>query len=159
MKEKLFNLWDDPGEPHIKCVTTNGYVKNNGNAVMGAGVAAQAKVRYPQLPAILGEKLSKDGNHVWPLLDLADQTSVIFSFPVKYKWYETADLDLIKQSAEELVILTDIYEAGIVLLPLPGCGNGRLTWTEVKPHLDPILDDRFWLISNGLRSDFNINTE
>ena len=33
------------------CCTTNKIVKNNGELVMGAGIAKQFKAKYPDLPA------------------------------------------------------------------------------------------------------------
>lgn len=41
-------------------------------------------------------------------------------------------------------------DAGIMLAPVEivasiptGCGNGELTWAQVKAVIEPILDDRF----------------
>lgn len=49
MKEAQGDLWTLPAE--FRCITTNGiWSKNTGEAVMGAGVALDAKRRYPDLP-------------------------------------------------------------------------------------------------------------
>ena len=69
----------------------------------------------------------------------------IIAFPVKHHWAQKADLELIRKSAEQLVEISQYCER--VLIPRPGCGNGQLNWEEVKPILEEILDDRFYVIS------------
>lgn len=76
-----------------------------------------------------------------------------FSFPVKHNWYEHADLKLIERSAKELVdTIDDIFldpddRPPTIYLPRPGCGNGRLKWEDVKPVIEPYLDDRFVVVT------------
>lgn len=142
MVEVLADLWTFHRRAPI-CITTNGSVTKHGLAVMGRGCAREAKERVPSLPALLGDKIRKHGNHVywWPDLEL-------ITFPVKHQWYERADLDLIRKSARVLVFLADEFGWKQVVLPRPGCGNGGRAWeTEVKPILADILDDRFLVIS------------
>ena len=45
-------------------ITTNGFVRSSGSAVMGRGVAAQALKRWPGIDAIVGGMLARVGNHV-----------------------------------------------------------------------------------------------
>lgn len=140
MHEIKSDLWSP--EWDLRCITTNGFVKNNNECVMGRGVAFQAKNKYPQLAKIVGQLIRESGNHVYHLSDYS-----IATFPVKHNWWEKANLMLIRQSIIELETLVDIMpEIKKVALPRPGCGNGKLTWEEVKP-LVAILDDRFYLIT------------
>lgn len=124
------------------CITTNGYVKQNGRAVMGRGVAWQATQKFPGIDRILGTAIRRDGNHVHQLEPRGLSPAVV-SFPVKHYWDQPARLPLIEQSAYELLDLTEREEWKRVVLPRPGCGNGCLSWASVKPILVPILDDRF----------------
>jgi hypothetical protein len=63
-------------------------------------------------------------------------------------WDQWADLDLIGRSADELVALTTRYGWQTVVLPRPGCNNGKRDWEkEVRPILLPILDDRFLVVT------------
>lgn len=155
MREAQVDLWAEPAD--AKCITTNGFIKNNGNLVMGAGVAGQAQTRWPELPRVWGEFYSnKKGYHrvgactqdeppdVFAGPDVGDFWLV--SYPVKYNWYEEADLFLIERSAKQLVELIELTGWKRVLLPRPGCGNGRLKWEDVKPVIEPILDDRVTVI-------------
>lgn len=72
---------------------------------------------------------------------------MLISFPVKHKWFEAADLSLIERSAKQLMLLISCTEFEKVLLPRPGCGNGRLQWADVKKVLEPILDERVYIVS------------
>lgn len=134
-------------------ITTNGTVKKNGEAVMGRGCALEAAQRFPSLPALLGEHLQFDGNHVGVFvnedLDATHEFDLV-TFPVKHHWRERASLELIIRSAQELVALADPYCVGwkTILLPRPGCGNGGLSWHIVGSTLARILDDRFTVITN-----------
>jgi hypothetical protein len=148
VKEITGNLWDH-GNDSILVVTTNGFVKNNGEAVMGRGCAKEAAVRWPNLPRDLGKALQDYGNQVMRFF--LDPGWVIFTMPVKHHWHDKADLGLIERSTHQLVQELDALNSSMVLsciLPRPGCGNGQRDWeTEVKPLLLPILDDRFSVIT------------
>ena len=145
MKEEIGDIWDRHQQGHWIVITTNGTVKKNGEAVMGRGLALQAKQRFPGVAKRLGEGIQVFGNVVthW------NENGLIF-FPVKANWWEKADLELIKHSAECLSKLflyldTKTYQTPIYL-PHVGCGNGGLRWADVKPILEVRLDDRFLVI-------------
>ena len=46
------------------CITTNGFRRENGHAVWGAGLAKQARDRWPDIEAVAGVALGQYGNHV-----------------------------------------------------------------------------------------------
>ena len=121
-------------------ITTNGTIKRNGECVMGRGCALEAKVRYPQLPKILGDSLKSNGNHVIGLLYVPNNQQIV-AFPVKHNWWEQADIALIERSCKELLVHVDQHET--CALPRAGCGNGKLSWQVVKPIMARYLDDRF----------------
>lgn len=98
----------------------------------------------PTISRILGKRILRDGNHVFVLATHNHQAVV--SFPVKHSWWEQADSELIRRSAEELVVLANETGWKRIVIPRPGCGNGRLQWEDVKPLLS-CLDDRFEVIS------------
>ena len=78
-------------------ITTNGFIKKDGRAVMGRGIAKQANEKYPGLDKLLGTKIRELGNRVNLL------TASLVSFPVKHNWWEEADIELIKRSCTELM--------------------------------------------------------
>jgi hypothetical protein len=158
MIEVKGNLWTYPAD--VLVITTNGTVKKNGECVMGRGCAKEAKDKCSgwNLAKHLGDLITEKGNHVHFLYSIGQQDMVdVYSFPVKHKWMEKADIELIKRSAHELVheMIGMPSDKGylvsettsVILLPRPGCGNGQLKWEDVKPVLEPILDDRFHVIT------------
>lgn len=130
------------------CVTTNAMIKKDGTAVMGKGIAKEANDRY-DLSKELANRLQANGNHVYMLkiVDNGDKSFKIFSFPTKYDWRDNSDLNLIRQSAIELMSLLDYYAIKRCYLTPPGCANGHLSWDmQVMPMLAPILDDRVTIV-------------
>ncbi len=121
----------------VICITTNGFVKGNGACVMGRGCALQLAKMYPNAPKILGSKILKHGNIVQEILT---ERSVTFTaFPTKYNWYESSNLILIQQSKDQLY---DMYgDRRLVVMPRPGCGNGKLDWRIVKPVIIDLPDN------------------
>lgn len=140
MIEARGNLWTHPAD--LRVITTNGFVKNNGAAVMGRGCALEATQRHPGIENVLGARLRASGNHVHLL------GPGLASMPVKHHWRQDADPTLIVRSATELVALADKHSNyQRIVLPRPGCGNGRLRWNDIRPLLEGILDDRFTVIT------------
>lgn len=128
--------------------TTNGVVKANGQAVMGAGVAKTLALAYPQLPKILGSKLNSCGNQVHYLL--TDRNIHILSFPTKHHWQDPSDLSLVENSARTLAEIALLKPYCTFVLPRPGCGLGGLSWSIVKNLIAPILPDNCWIIEHNL---------
>lgn len=138
MIEVRGNLWTYPAD--VRIITTNGFIKKNGEAVMGRGCAFEATQKFPSIAKDLGTRLLREGNHVHVLGLYGGD--ILLSFPVKQNWYEKALPHLIRQSAKELALLvTDLPPERVWVLPRPGCGNGQLTWEEVKPLLADLPDN------------------
>jgi len=139
-RRKVVNLAD------AICLTTNGVVKKNGCCVMGAGNARQARDKFSGIDKKLGDLIKENGNIVQIVWEI--ESTFILSFPVKHNWWEKADIDLVESSTKQLVELTDKMGWEKVILPRPGCHNGKLKWlSEVKPILRKYLDDRFYIIN------------
>lgn len=138
VKEAKADLWKFAAEYRV--ITTNGFYKKDGTAVMGRGCAKEAAKLYPKLPRWLGVSLMNKGNHVHLF------PGHIITFPVKHNWWEEANPALIGRSTLELVELIDRLEAAYVVMPRPGCGNGKLEWDFVRRIIEPSLDDRFTVV-------------
>jgi hypothetical protein len=145
MREIKGNIWDyhDIHGPWI-VIPTNGYVKKNGECVMGRGLAFDAKVRFEKLPFELGERIREYGNVVFTFWDYH-----IITFPVKHNWWEKADLKLIEESAKELKEIMRYNFSQIqvpIYVPWVGCGNGGLDKKDVRPILEMYLNSNFIVI-------------
>jgi len=141
LKELQEDIWKYWEKGNWIVITTNGNIKKNGEAVMGRGLALEAKQRFPDLPKQLGERLREYGNKVFTFTKFR-----IITFPVKHKWYEKADLKLIEESCKGLNTIFQYNLSGIptpIYLSKVGCGNGKLNWKDVKPILEKYLDERF----------------
>lgn len=158
MKEVTGNIWAFYGKRHWVVITTNGTIKTDGSAVMGRGVALEAKQRLPSLPFKVGKYLEERGNHCGAFWD-----SRLITFPVKHNWYEKASTELIERSCRELSALVDEIQKSCLMEPdlkkllpdlfylvRPGCGNGQLDWKDVKPILEKYLDDRFVVVNRSV---------
>ena len=143
MVEVTGNLWTFPAD--VRVITTNGAVKKDGCCVMGRGCALEAKTMYPGIDKVLGQHITHKGNIVSILRE--DGAETIVSFPVKHHWREEADPKLIEVSARTLSAFADLHGWQVIVMPRPGCGNGRLRWDNIRQLLAPILDDRFHVIT------------
>lgn len=145
-------------------VTTNGFTKVNGEAVMGRGIAKQIADLIPEIPKTLGKMLKLYGNNV---VLLTTNPIPIVSFPVKpvavknngtnvvshcktaigtwtAGFLAKADIQIIEKSLIQLVELANSKpEWKIILIPRVGCGAGELDYKDIKPLMEKYLDDRF----------------
>ncbi|AMM44914.1 hypothetical protein SP15_116 [Bacillus phage SP-15] len=135
----------------VLCITSNFTIKRDGSAVLGAGIAKQARDFHAKgIDRKLGALMQLPGGKRTQLVGyyfpLGVRTAVV-SFPVKHHWKHNADIDLIQKSSYELVQLANEFGWSEVYLPRPGCGNGKLEWSYVKSHIEEILDDRFRVVA------------
>ncbi len=171
MKEVKGNMWDMSCD--AVCISTNGFIKKSGECVMGRGCAKEAAEYFPEIPKLLGDRIRKYGNIVQPIRHF--EGVAILAYPVKpevnsymidirqvvghmrhvYKnegcvvpgWACVAELEIIAESAKQLVALANKHGWKKVLIPRVGCGAGELSWTNVKKVIDKILDDRFYAVT------------
>lgn len=128
MREQVGDMFEDYLEPDVLYViTTNGFVKNNGSLVMGAGVAKDAKRLQKNIDVYLGDMVLAWGNHSFLL------PGNLVTLPVKHHWKDRAEIDLITRSLGELYNLWSSVGRPRLYLPRPGCGNGQLSWYNVQP--------------------------
>jgi hypothetical protein len=168
MKNIKGNLFDQQAD--AICITTNGFVKANGECVMGRGCAQEAVKRWPGIDKTLGTLIHLSGNIV-QIIGINIKYKIV-AFPVKPTtarfngnnavrhmaskftigelipgWAAKAMPSIIENSAQELLTLANECNWQRIVLPRPGCGAGELKWSEIEPMLQNILDDRFEAIT------------
>lgn len=129
-------------------VPTNIGWKTNLRNVMGRGVAAQCKEKFPDIDLWYGMICREFKEHTGIM---RHQIHKVIMFPTKpltnppyMSWDQPSDLLLIEKSAREL----GSYNLNNpIALPLVGCGNGGLKQDDVLPILEKYLTgDRFTLV-------------
>ena len=134
------------------CIPTSGSVRQDGRAVMGAGVALQARSLYPGLDTLVGALIRGEGNHLGVFgREHTGYNRNLITFPTKRVYYQKADLLLIQDSAQGLGIIARYRKDEVFVLPTPGCGEGRLKWEEVRPYIEDFLPDNVHIIHWMLR--------
>lgn len=146
-------------------ITTNLITKRDGSAVMGAGIAKQAALQWPNLPKMYGEILNLWGSdmtsraHIMAFLRSAviagsfepsmyNHGPLIVCFPTKTHWRYLSNITLIENCLIKLCTFAEKMQLETVWLPRLGCSNGGLDWeTEVKPLLTRYLDNRFVVVT------------
>ena len=144
----LFYLPENASE--VAIFTTNGVVKKDGRAVLGAGIAKEANALF-HVDELLGKYLKEYGNRPFYMgrfyrndTDGVRREMSLASFPTKHHWREKSDITLITKSAIHLVEMADKFGWTKIYMPPVGCGLGQLNFNcTVKPVLQGILDDRF----------------
>jgi hypothetical protein len=149
MKEIKGDIWRESQKVNgWVVIPTNGFVKKNGECVMGRGLAYQTKISNPDLPRELGDYINEYGNIVFPFPKYN-----LYTFPVKHNWWEMADLKLIENSAHSLQcqigLRTSPDFGKLVFMPHVGCGNGSLKWEDVRPIIENYLDDKVIICDNS----------
>jgi hypothetical protein len=136
--EQYGNILDFWREGNLIGITTNGFVKNNGRAVMGRGIALSIRDEITDFDLEFGQRLTQFGNQPFLINEYN-----LFTFPVKHKWNQKADIDLIADSARKIEAnFCKMPNVTRIDFPRPGCGNGRLDWSDVKPVLEEIFVSR-----------------
>ena len=166
MKERKADLFECIYEPGVDaiCITTNGQYTLDGRAAMGGGCAGVCAKRWPQtavrlykclknlganVPYVIGA-LNDKGEYIEPSLKIIKEKKfkcLIFSFPTINNLIDGGNLELIKQSAEELRVLVDRFDLRGVITGRPGVGIAGLQWTDVKPVIEPYFNDYFTVVS------------
>ncbi len=152
------NLWESKAD--IYAITTNSFIKNNGELVMGRGAALEAKNQYSRLAYEAGERILQmcghlgeynwfDISRVLPsgcMYDIRDGKALrlvhIFGmFQVKYHFKDKADLDLIYRSTLILKNQAQRMPYAKIAMNFPGIGNGGLSIDQVLPIVQILPDN------------------
>lgn len=134
---KTGNILDDPSDAIVIPVNCVG--------IMGAGLAKQAKLRWPKMyeeyREACREKLVRPGK-VWIWLD---GPKLVMCFPTKRHFNDPSRLGDIEIGIEAMhKWVSDVLDLeddpGSIAVPPLGCGLGGLAWSDVKPLLEAFAE-------------------
>lgn len=134
------NIWEYADKLDYVCITTNSIVKQNGELVMGAGNALQAKQRVPTLPLDFGDQI-KSKNLQGKFYGLLLSHEKYLAFQTKLHYQDESPLDVVSKSVAALERLANKYPDKTFGLPFPGISNGRLSAKVVYPMLLKLPDN------------------
>lgn len=125
------NIFDSPAQVIVNTVNTVG--------VMGKGLALSFKKRYPKMFEKYREVCEKHRFSIGQLMLFYEEDHWLLLFPTKENWRNPSKLEYIEKGLMKFV--NTYAEKGITSIAFPrlGCGNGELSWDDVKPIMEKYL--------------------
>ena len=130
---KTGDIFESECETLVNAVNTVG--------VMGAGLAKQFKLKYPQM---FKEYKSLCDSHQFYIGDgfyyQENEKKSVLNIPTKKHWKDPSKLEYIEQGLDWFVSHYKLLGISSVAFPALGCGLGGLYWKEVGPLMFEKLD-------------------
>lgn len=112
----------------------------NCEGVMGAGLALEFKLRYPEMYQDYVKKCEAKALKIGePYVYKGYENVWILNFPTKKSWRNRSKLDWIKQGLAELFNYYKEWGIESIAFPRLGCDKGGLNWEEVRPAMETWL--------------------
>jgi len=130
------NLLNSPASALVNTVNTVG--------VMGKGIALQFRETFPHNYQVYRDACKKGKLQVGELLVVKDSNLLtgekqIVNFPTKTHWRMPSQYVYIERGLIALRAYVQEHRMASLAMPAPGCGNGGLTWSIVKPMIEECL--------------------
>lgn len=105
--------------------------------VMGAGLAKQFKIRYPNMFNWYKKECENDQFNIGEILYYfsSEDKKWIINFPTKKHWKDQSTLEYIEEGLKGLcvdLVFEKNIEIDSIAIPALGCGLGGLNWNDVK---------------------------
>ena len=128
------NIFFSPADVLVNPVNTVG--------VMGKGIAADFKKKYPDMFKKYKNFCDKKQFSVGELLLLPESDYKILLFPTKKHWRGSSKIEYIELGLQKFVDTYEKKKINSIAFPLLGCGWGNLSWeNDVKPLMEKYLYD------------------
>ena len=127
------DMFDSPAQVIVNTVNTVG--------VMGKGIALAFKQRYPRMFERYREVCEKHQLTIGKLMLVYEPDHWIMLFPTKENWRNPSKLEYIEKGLMKFVNTYSDKNIHSIAFPRLGCGNGALSWDEVKPLMEKYLKD------------------
>lgn len=140
MRLRSGNMWSVFDEADLYLITTNATLTVHGKLVMGAGIAKQARDRFPGLDEALGKAVIAKGKHYGLLISPGWPRAKLGAFQTKLHWKDSAQFSLISEATGRLVLWCKAHPKASVHLNFPGIGYGNLPRAQALQVLEPLPD-------------------
>ena len=116
--------------------------------VMGAGVAAEFKKRYPEMykdyvNRCRRKELKPGCPYLWqnPSMFGEGKDELIINFPTKDNWRDPSKYEYVEDGLMRMRDLLSHADGRKVVMPAVGCGHGGLNWERIKAMIVRYLSD------------------
>lgn len=126
--------------------------------VMGKGVALEFKRRWPDNFKIYKEKCARNEIQTGKMFVYDNNSSLfesdagfeyLINFPTKKHWRSKSRIEYIIEGLDDFILQVKRLGITSVAIPPLGCGNGGLSWSQVRPLIvDKVseLPDVLWVV-------------
>ena len=130
---KEFNLEDDLSSHDLLRDEAQCLVNTvNCEGFMGKGIAYEFSKHFPKNNEKYQKACEYGDLKIGEILLCEEKGKIIANFPTKYKWREKSKISHIERGLQRLAGLILERKIQSIALPPLGCGNGGLSWDEVK---------------------------
>jgi O-acetyl-ADP-ribose deacetylase (regulator of RNase III) len=124
-------LFESPAQTLVNTVNTVG--------VMGKGVAAEFKRRYPEMFKKYREFCRSGELDIGKLWLYRTPNKWVLNFPTKKHWRDPSKLEYVEAGLKKFVASYTDQGVTSISFPLLGCGNGGLPWPQVQSLMERYL--------------------
>ena len=126
-------VFNTPAKALVNTINTKG--------VMGAGIALEFSLRYPNMSKAYKQRCDRVEVSVGKMDYHHEDSMVIVNFPTKRHYRHDSKLEWIEDGLKHFV--STYKEQGIDTIAFPklGCANGHLEWTDVQPLMEKYLSN------------------
>lgn len=138
---KIGNMWTIYEQTDLFLITTNSTLDKSNALIMGAGIAKQAKQRFPRIEEVMGHAVHATCGNLGEyglLISPRWPTAKLGAFQSKTQWQLPARLSVIQKSTSMLLEWVAQHPDSKVALNFPGIGYGRLSKASIRPILDQL---------------------
>lgn len=125
------DIFNSPAQVIVNTVNTVG--------VMGKGLALSFKKRYPEMFEAYRRACEKRQLTIGKLMLYYAPDHWIMMFPTKENWRNPSKIDYIEEGLKKFVNTYTDKSITSIAFPKLGCGNGELSWDDVKPVMERYL--------------------
>jgi len=110
--------------------------------VMGAGVALEFRLRYPEMFEDYVSRCKSMSVKIGrPYLFRDYSSPYILNFPTKKHWKQPSKIEWIEDGLKYFVANYEKTNISSIAFSQLGCGNGNLNWFDVRPVMEAYLDN------------------